>query len=178
LTHVTAAPISLELARQQRRVRLTSLAAVAAVIVAVVVGAYAFTLQGRLADQEAYRHAVEQALTLAAQPGSATAVIAGGEGATSGLGVIGANGTVELAVRGLEPTPGGEVYTAWAIGPDGTPVSLGDFDVGGSGTGVATGTSPVTGPGTVLALTLEPRPGATAPAGPIVASGTATAPGA
>lgn len=173
-----AGPISLELARQRRRFRLASLAAAAAVLVAVALGGYALTLRGELADQEAYRQAVEQTLALAAEPGSATAVIAGGEGATSGLGAIGADGTVELAVRGLAPTPGREVYTAWAIGADGAPVSLGDFEVGGAGTGVASGTSPVTGAGTVLALTLEPQPGATAPAGPIVASGTATAPGA
>ncbi len=134
-------------------------------IVAVALGGYALTLRGQLSDQEAYRQGVEQALALAAQPGSATAVIAGGEGATSGLGVIGANGTVELAVRGLAATPGREVYTAWAIGADGVPVSLGDFDVGGAGTGVATGSSPVTGPGTVIALTLEPQPGATAAGG-------------
>ena len=73
-------------------------------------GGYALTLRGELADQEAYRQAVEQALALAAESGSATAVIAGGEGLATGLGAIGADGTVELTVRGLAPTPGREVY--------------------------------------------------------------------
>ena len=40
---------------------------------------------------------------------------------------------------GLAPTTGREVYTTWAIGADGVPVPLGDFEVGGAGTGVATG---------------------------------------
>lgn len=168
------APVSLELARERRRFRLASLAAAAAVIVAVVLGGYAALLSNQLSDAEAYRQQVGTVLQLAGQPGSATAVIAGKDPGVNGLGVIGSDGTVQLAMRGLEPTSGRQVYTAWAIGADGMPVSLGDFEVGGGGTGVKSSTSPLTGAGTVLALTLEPQPGATAPAGPIVASGTAS----
>jgi anti-sigma-K factor RskA len=170
-----APPVDLRVERERRRFRLATLGAAAAILVAVALGGYAFVLRGQLADAQAYRQAVDQALELAAQPGSATAVLTGGDG-TSGLGVIAADGHVELAMRGLSATPGREVYTAWAIGGDGTPRSLGDFEVGGSGTGVATATSPVTGVGTVLAITREPDPGATAPHGPVVASGSATAP--
>src|SRR5262249_14914549 len=154
--------------------RFATLGAAAAILLAVVLGGYAFVLRGQLGDEAAYRQAVDQALQLAAQPGSATAVIAGTDGTSAGLGVIAADGRVELAMRGLSPTTGREVYTAWAIGADGTPRSLGDFEVGGTGTGVASGTSPVTGAGTVLAITREPQPGATAPAGPVVAAGSAT----
>ena len=167
-------PVDLSLQRERRRFRLASIAAAAAVIVAVALGGYAALLSNQLADADAYREQVDAVLRLAGQPGSATAVLAGEDPGTTGLGAIGADGSVELAIRGLEPTPGREVYTAWAIGADGTPVSLGDFEVGSGGTGIASGTSPVAGAGTVLALTLEPQPGATAPTLPIVASGTAT----
>ena len=173
---VTPIPIAdFRAERERRRFRFATLAAAAAIILAVALGGYALTLRGQLSDEQAYRQAVDQALQLAAQPGSATAVLTGGDG-TSGLGVIAADGRVELAMRGLSATPGREVYTAWAIGADGTPRSLGDFEVGGSGTGVATATSPVTGAGTVLAITREPQPGATAPTLPIVAAGAATTP--
>lgn len=170
-----AAPIDLRVERERRRFRLATLGAAAAILLAVALGGYAFVLRGQLAADEAYRQTVDQALQLAAQPGSATAVLTGAAG-TSGLGVIGADGRVELAMRGLSATTGREVYTAWAIGADGTPRSLGDFDVGSSGTGVRSATSPVTGPGTVLAITREPQPGATAPTLPIVAAGAASAP--
>ena len=170
-----ALPIDLRAERERRRFRLATLGAAAAILLAVALGGYAFVLRGQLAADEAYRQTVDQALQLAAQPGSATAVLAGAEG-TSGLGVIGADGRVELAMRGLSATTGREVYTAWAIGADGTPRSLGDFEVGSNGTGVRSGTSPVTGAGTVLAITREPQPGATAPTSPIVASGAASAP--
>jgi predicted anti-sigma-YlaC factor YlaD len=169
-------PVDLRLERERRRFRLATLGAAAAILLAVALGGYALVVRGQLADEAAYREVVDQALQLAAQPGSATAVLAGANNPSSGLGVIGADGRVELAMRGLSATTGREVYTAWAIGADGTPRALGDFDVGGGGTGVATATSPVTGPGTVLAITREPVPGATAPHGPIVASGAATAP--
>jgi anti-sigma-K factor RskA len=168
-------PIDLRVERERRRFRLATLGAAAAILLAVALGGYAFVLRGQLAADEAYRQTVDQALQLAAQPGSATAVLTGAAG-TSGLGVIGADGRVELAMRGLSATTGREVYTAWAIGADGTPRSLGDFDVGSSGTGVRSATSPVTGPGTVLAITREPQPGATAPTLPIVAAGAASAP--
>ena len=170
-----APPIDLRVERERRRFRLATLGAAAAILLAVVLGGYAFLLNGQLAADEAYRQTVDQALQLAAQPGSATAVLTGADG-TSGIGVIGADGRVELAMRGLSATTGREVYTAWAIGADGTPRSLGDFEVGSNGTGVRSATSPVTGAGTVLAITREPQAGATAPTSPVVAAGAASAP--
>jgi anti-sigma-K factor RskA len=170
-----APPVDLRAKRERRRFRLATLGAAAAILLAVALGGYALTLRDQLADAEAYRQAVDATLQLAAVPGSATAVLTGGDG-TSGLGVIGADGHVELTMRGLSPTPGLDVYTAWAIGEDGAPRSLGDFEVGGNGTGASAGTSPVTGAGTVLAVTREPQPGATAPTLPIVAAGAATTP--
>jgi anti-sigma-K factor RskA len=89
----------------------------------------------------------------------------------SGLGVVAADGTVTLAMRGLAPTTGSQVYSAWSIGADGKPVSLGDFTVGSDGIAVVATKGPAAAPGAVLALTLEPVGGARAPSGPIVAKG-------
>ena len=36
-------------------------------------------------------------------------------------------------MRGLAPTSGSQVYTAWAIEGDAAPVALGDFTVGADG---------------------------------------------
>ncbi len=78
-------------------------------------------------------------------------------------------------MQDLAPTTGDQVYEAWVIGGDGTPVPLGSFKVGANGTAsFAAGGLPVA-PGIVLALTREPGPGATTPTLPIVSKGVATA---
>ena len=79
-------------------------------------------------------------------------------------------------MRDLAPTSGTNVYTTWAIGADGVPLALGDFTVGSDGTGSFQAGTPVLAAGTVIALTREPTPGMTAPTGPIVSKGVATAP--
>ncbi len=78
--------------------------------------------------------------------------------------------------RDLAPTSGSTVYTTWAIGGDGVPLALGDFTVGSDGTGTFEAASPALAAGTVIALTREPTPGMTAPTGPVVSKGVATAP--
>jgi anti-sigma-K factor RskA len=167
-----AGPISLEAERSRRRIRWTSLAAVAALIVAVALGGWNLALRGQLAAAEAYRAGVEAALQLAAQPGSGTALLASEDGSVSGLGVVGADGTVRLALRGLPATSGDQVYAAWSIGGEGVPVNIGELRVGADGTATASAAAPGASPGIVLALTLEPATGATTPTMPIVASGT------
>lgn len=74
-------------------------------------------------------------------------------------------------MKGLAPTSGSQVYTAWAIVGEDAPVALGSFTVGADGAVTATGISPTTAPGATLALTLEPQAGNTSPEGPIVAAG-------
>jgi hypothetical protein len=157
--------------RERRRTRLAWLLAAAAIVVAVALGAWNVALRGDLSNAQAYRTGVEQALDLAGQPGSVTALLAAKDGSVSGFGVVGADGTVRLAMRGLAPTTGSQVYTAWSIEGDAPPVAIGEFTVGSDGVAVATARAPTAAPGVVLALTLEPVPGATAPAGPVVASG-------
>lgn len=53
---------------------------------------------------------------------------------------------------------------------------LGDFTVGSDGTGTFEAPTPKLASGTVLALTREPTAGLTAPTGPVVSKGVATAP--
>ena len=70
-------------------------------IVAVALGGWNIALNSELSSAQAYRSGVEQALDLAAQPGSVTALIRADDGSSSGFGVIGADGTVKLAMRGM-----------------------------------------------------------------------------
>jgi hypothetical protein len=102
-----------------------------------------------------------------------TAVLATPGGESAGFAVLATDGTVRLALRGLAPTGGTQVYTAWGIAGDAVPVALADVTVGPGGAAVGGGTSPLAEPGMVVALTLEPTGGATSPTLPIVASGVA-----
>jgi len=167
-----AAPVDLAAERARRRSRLGWLVAVAAVIGVIALGAWNVALRQDLSAAQAYQQGVDQALALATQPGSVTAILASEDGSSSGLAVIGADGTTQITVRGLAPTSGSQVYTAWAIEGDAAPVALGDLTVGADGLGTAAVTSPTSAPGAVIALTLEPVPGATVAAGPLVVAGT------
>jgi anti-sigma-K factor RskA len=148
----------------------------AAVLAIVALGGWNLLLQNQLTAAQAYEQSVAAVLDVAAQPGSLTAILTPDDGTGSGLAAVRADGAVTLAMQDLAPTTGSTVYTAWAIGGDGVPVAIGDFTVGSDGTAsFAAPTSPLAS-GTVLALTREPTPGATAPTGPIVSKGVATAP--
>ena len=61
------------------------------------------------------------------------------------------------------------------IGEDQVPVALGGFKVGRDGTGFLATSGVTPAAGIQVALTLEPAPGATAPTGPVVSSGAASA---
>ena len=167
--------------RTARRERATAGAwalRIAAVLVIVVLGGWNLLLQAQLNTAHTYEQSVATVLDVASQPGSHTAILtttAGGTG--SGLAAISAAGEVTIAMQDLAPTSGQTVYTAWAIGGNGVPISLGDFTVGSSGTATLEGTGAPSANGVVLALTLEPGPGATAPSGPIVSKGVATSAG-
>src|SRR5215203_4772065 len=120
-------PVDLAAERARRRSRLGWLVAVAAVIGVIALGAWNVALRQDLGAAQAYQQGVDQVLALATQPGSATAILASEDGSSSGLAVIGADGTTRITVRGLAPTSGSQVYTAWAIEGDAAPVAIGDF---------------------------------------------------
>ena len=146
---------------------------IAAVLAIVLLGGWNLLLQGQLEAAKTYEQSVSAVLDVAAQPGSRTAILTAAGGSGSGLGAISASGEVTLAMQDLAPTTGNTVYTAWVIGGDGVPVSLGDFKVGSSGTASLEATGAPTGSAVVLALTLEPGPGATTPTLPIISKGVA-----
>jgi anti-sigma-K factor RskA len=163
--------------RPDRPSPLTWVAALAAVLVIAVLGAWNLTLQRNLDAVRAYERGLSAVLDVAAQPGSQTAVLTGHEGqGPSGIAAVAPDGRVELVMRDLEPTAGSEVYEAWVIGEDGTPRPIGGFTVGDDGTATFTAPDTPAAAGVTLALTREPGPGAQTPTLPIVSAGVATAP--
>jgi len=97
---------------------------------------------------------------------------------TAGLAAVSTTAaTIQLAVRGLTPTAGTQVYEVWYLPAGGAPLPIGAFTVGSTGTGtIASSWSPpnATGPNGTVAITLEPSAGATTPTLPILASGAAS----
>ena len=165
--------------RTERKARTSTgswILRIAAVVAIVGLAGWNLLLQNQLNATEAYQRSVAAVIDVAAQPGSLTAILTPADGTGSGFAAVGTDGTVALAARDLAPTSGSTVYTTWAIGRDGVPLALGDFTVGSDGTGAIESSSPALAAGTVIALTREPTPGMTAPTGPVVSKGVATAP--
>lgn len=150
---------------------------IAAVLAIAALGGWNLLLQGQLSAGQTYEQAVAQVLRSASQPGALTAILSADAdaGTGSGLAAVSSSGDVTLAMQGLKPTSGDQVYEAWVIAGNGAPVPLGSFKVGPNGTASFTaGGLPATS-GIVLALTMEPGRGATTPTLPIVSKGVATA---
>ncbi len=175
----TAAPIPFPTAteRETRRSRASTASwalRIAAVVAIVALGGWNLLLRNDLGNARSYEQSVATVLSVAAQPGSTTAIITPAGGTGAGLAAISATGQVTLAMQDLAPTAGQTVYTAWAIAGEAAPVSLGDFKVGSSGLATFEGNGAPSQPGLVLALTLEPNAGNQAPQGTLVAKGVST----
>lgn len=152
------------------------IAAAAAAVLVVVLGARTLHLQARLDGLEDYRNGVVAVLGVAARPGSQVAVLSApeGEGSAAGLAAIGDDGRLALVMRDLAETRGAEVYEAWLIAEEGAPVPVGSFRVAAGGSATVVFTPPGDTPaGVIIALTREPGPGATTPTLPILALGSA-----
>ncbi|MBI3746457.1 MAG: anti-sigma factor [Chloroflexi bacterium] len=187
-----AAPIAFPApAERERRAaartdrRLTWIAGIAAVLAVAVLGAWNLQLQSNLsgvqadlAAAQAYQRGVAAVLDIGTRTGAQTAFLAAAKAglASSGVAAAAPDGTVVMAIHGLTPTAGSQVYEAWVIVGKDAPVALGGFTVSRAGTGVLRASTSLARAGAVLALTLEPVPGATAPAGPVVTAGSLTAP--
>ncbi len=145
---------------------------IAAVLAIAVLGGWNVLLQGQLGHAQTYEQSVAQVLDVAGKTGSVTAVLtAKGASSAAGLAAVAADGTVSIAMRDLAPTTGTQVYETWIIGPDKVAVPVGGFTVGSDGTAYFTAAGLPAVAGNTLALTLEPVPGATKAAGPLVAAG-------
>jgi anti-sigma-K factor RskA len=149
---------------------------VAAVVAIVALAGWNLFLQNQLNGAEQYQRDVAAVLQLAAKDGSMTAVLRPAPTSeAAGLAAMNPDGTLTLAVHDLDPTKGNEVYEAWLIGEDKVPVAIGGFQVGRDGTGYLATSGVHPAAGIQVVLTREPAPGATAPAGPVVSSGAASA---
>lgn len=150
---------------------------IAAVIAIVASGAFALNVQGQLDRARAYDDAVAAVVQAGSQPNAKTVVLATQANQQGvGLGAVKADGSVVLALRDLAATSGQQSYTAWVIVGSDAPINVGDFTVDASGIRSFT-TNPANTPeGSIVAVTLEAKPGNTAPAGPIVVAGAAAAP--
>ncbi len=157
--------------------RLDWVLRIAAVVAIVAAGGYGLNLQRQLDQAQRFDRAVAAVVQAAGQPDAKTVVLKSGEAATaSGIAAVAADGSVVLAMRDLAATTGSQVYETWVIVGKQAPVAVGGFTVDSNGTASFT-TRPATTPsGAVIAVTLEPNEGNTAPTGPIVAAGVATAP--
>jgi anti-sigma-K factor RskA/putative zinc finger protein len=145
----------------------------AGVAIAALAG-WTFALQTQ-PGANPYARAVADVVDLAARQGSETAILSGDGGrGPRGIAAIGADGSVALAIRELDPTVGSEVYEAWLAPPGGTPAPIGSFQVGSNGTGSLSGRATAVS-GATVTITREPGRGATTPTLPILAKGVATA---
>jgi hypothetical protein len=162
-------------ARRSRPSVATWILGIAAVLAIVALGGWNYGLQAKISADTRYQMQVDAVLTIAALPGSRSAIIVptGDEGA--GLAAISATGTVTAVMQDLAPTTGSSVYEAWAIGGDGKPLPIGSFTVGSDGIAAFEVPGAPTEDGVVLALTHEPGPGAKTPTLPIIAKGVTTA---
>ncbi len=148
--------------------------AAAALVLAVALGTWNLQLRSQVDGLTAYRNGVVQVLDEAARPGAQLAVLVAPNSAPgpTGLAAVDADGRVGMVMRDLAPTTGTQVYTAWLIGSEGTPVPIGEFKVDDSGTASFTTAHPSMGPGVTVALSLEPQAGAKTPT-TVVAAGAA-----
>jgi anti-sigma factor RsiW len=179
LTAPTAFPTASERAarRTLRASRLDWVLGIAAVIAIVAVGAWGLGLQRQLDAAQRFDQAVADVIKAAAQPGAQTAILTPASGKQGGgIAAVAPDGSVTLAMRDLQATSAGQVYTTWVIVGKNAPVAVADFTVDANGTASLKTRPAQTPPGSVIALTLEPNPGNTAPKGPIVSTGVASAP--
>ena len=167
--------VSLADERARRRSPVTWIAAIAAVLVIATLGAWNVSLRSELDSAQAYDAAVKRVVALATAEGGQAAVlkpqVAGGP---AGIAAVGPDGRVEIALSGLAPTSGTEVYEAWLIGPDQTPVAIGSLTPSSGGFGVLHAAQAPTGTGVTIALTREPTAGRTSPTPPVLTLGVAS----
>ena len=150
---------------------------IAAVVAIVALGGWNLLLQNELGAARRFDQAVASVISAAAQPGSQTVVMTPTENnQASGIAAIRPDGSVVLAMHDLPATKGTEVYETWVIVGSAAPVPVGDFKVDANGIATVTTRPTQAPPGAIVAVSREPRPGSTAPVGPIVSTGVGVSP--
>jgi anti-sigma-K factor RskA len=183
---VATGPVAIRPAATSRPDRIASrrvlgwAAAIAAILVIGVLGAWNVVLQGQVGTLRTEQDSVAAVIHAGAIAGSVTAMLtapeASGPYGPTGLAAVTRTGSLVLAMRDLRPTTGDQVYQAWVIVPGSAPVPTGSFRVGDAGVGSIAAASAPFQPGAVVAVTLEAGPGATTPTLPILAAGTTATP--
>ena len=146
-------------------------AAGAAVLLIVVLGAATLLLGARTAELEQRTALIADAIAARTAEGSQVATLRGAGSAASarGFAAFTADGEGYIVMVGLPPAPAGQTYQAWYI-VDGTPHSAGVVAVGADGYALLSDVAPL--PGTdLIAFTVEAAGGVDAPTGEPVASG-------
>jgi anti-sigma-K factor RskA len=144
--------------RPKRALRLTAIAAAAAVTAAIGLGVWAASLSNSLdAERSAF-----------ADQARAVAILADADATRTSMGergelVRGPDGEAVMVVRNLAPAPEGQTYEAWVI-DSGGPVKAGLFE---GGQEIVLLEEPV-GEGAMVAVTLEPEGGSEQPTGEIL----------
>ncbi len=163
--------------RRSRASRFDWALRIAAVIAIVASGAYGLNVRGQLDAAQRFDRAIASVVQAAGQPGALTVALGSAKDSkASGIAAVGSDGAVVMAIRDLPATTGSQVYEAWVIVGKTAPLAVGGFTVDNNGSALFTTRPATTPPGAVIALTLEPRAGNTAPEGPVVAVGAASAP--
>lgn len=166
------APIDLSAERARRRSPVRWLAAIAAVVVIVALGAWNIGLSGQLSTAQQQQAGVDRVLAIAQEPGGRSAILVpGAAGGPAGLAAVAPDGSFALAIHGLAATSGSQVYEAWVIAPSGTPMPIGSFAVGSDGNGALSAAQVPVAAGLTVGLTREASSGATTPTLPMVVSG-------
>jgi anti-sigma-K factor RskA len=131
---------------------------------AIVLGVYAFSLDGKLGDTRTALSQQEKVTAVLSDPDARTVGLESGDGRV----VVAPDGDAVLVLNGMGSLPEGKTYQAWVIGGDGKPLPAGTFEPD-AGTAVVAVAEAVPEQG-VVAVTVESDGGATTPTLPTVAA--------
>jgi anti-sigma-K factor RskA len=142
------------------------LAAVTAIAAAVAIGLgiYSISLNGKLDDSRSALTAQESATAVLADPDATTVALQSG----SGRVVVDPGGSAVLVVDDLPAAPPGKTYQAWVVEGEEAPASAGTFDTTDKRAIVPLPT--LVPDGAVIGVTLESAGGASSPTLPMVAA--------
>lgn len=161
----TAAPASIDAARERRARRspLLAVLAAAAVLAIVVLGGWNVLLQQQGAEADRRIALLAGAVAAAGQPGAAVIPMSGTDVAAgaSGYAVFPPADAGYIVLTGLPSVADDQTWQAWTLA-GGQPASAGLMSVGSDGLAVLEGVERI--PGTeVVALTVEPAGGSDGP---------------
>jgi anti-sigma-K factor RskA len=142
---------------------LASVSALAAAL-AIGIGIYAVSLDGKLDDTRAALSLQEGVTSVLADPAARSVALASGAGSV----VVAGGGDAVLVLDRIAPAPAGKTYQSWVIGAGAVPRPAGTFQPTG-GRAVFRLAMPVPAGG-VVAVTIEDDGGATTPTLPLVAA--------